>query len=89
MSSAYIYYEGCGYESEPFNADNDDAAETHVLATFRSPSNPDFDGDEGGIVRIDHDEDGDEQRESVAIFDGTNMIPDPLGERGSYRGGLS
>lgn len=88
MSRTYVYYEGCGFESEPFTADSDEAAEAHVMATFRSPSNVDFDGDEGGIVRIERDEDGDEWRESVATFAGDNMIPDPFGHRGSYRGGM-
>lgn len=84
--SSYIYYEGCGYESEPFTAADDDDAEAHVLATFRSPSNPDFDGDEGGIVRIERDEDGEEYRESVVTFEGENMIPDPFGARMAYNG---
>jgi hypothetical protein len=82
----YIYFESCGYESEPFKARDDDTAEAHVLATFRSPSNADFDGDEGGIVRIVRDEDG-EHRELVVNFAGENMIPDPFGQRQSYRGG--
>jgi len=83
----YIYFEGCGYESEPFQAASDEAAEAHVVATFRSPANGDFDGDEGGIVRIEI-EDGEECRESVVTFAGENMIPDPHGRRGSYRGGV-
>lgn len=87
MSSTYVYYEGCGYESEPFEAADDVVAEAHVMATFRSPSNRDFDGDEGGIVRVEQDEDG-EWRESVVVFAGENMIPDPFGQRQSYRGGL-
>lgn len=87
--SEYIYYEGCGFESEPFTAENDAAAEEHALATFRSPSNPDFDGDEGGIVRIERDEDGEEYREAVLSFEGENMIPDPAGQRQSYRGGVA
>lgn len=86
MTATYIYFEGCGYESEPFEARDDDAAEDHVLATFRSASNVDFDGDEGGIVRIVRDEDG-EHRELVVDFPGENMIADPLGQRQSYRGG--
>lgn len=84
MSSTYVYYEGCGYESEPFEAASDEVAEAHVMATFRSPSNGDFDGDEGGIVRI---EDG--EREPVVTFSGENMIPDPFGRRRSYNGGAS
>lgn len=84
MTSTYIYYEGCGYESEPFTAPDDDAAEMHVMATFRSPSNPDFDGDEGGIVRVERDEAG-EYRVGVISFDG-DMIPDPYGMRQSYNG---
>lgn len=79
--ASYVYYEGCGYESEPF-----EAAEKHVMDTFRSPTNPDFDGDEGGIVRLDRDGDGDEVRETVAEFAGENMIADPFGERGAYDG---
>jgi hypothetical protein len=81
-TTAYIYYEGCGYESEPFEARDDAAAEAHVLSTFRSPSNADFDGDEGGIVRI-----VDGEREPVIDFPGENMIPDPFGQRQSHRGG--
>lgn len=84
MSSEYVYYEGCGYESQPFQADSDEAAESHVMGTFRSPSNRDFDGDEGGIVRI---EDG--ERECVVTFAGTDMIADPFNARGSYDGGVS
>jgi hypothetical protein len=83
-STTYLYFEGCGYESEPFQAADDDAAEAHVMATFRSPSNRDFDGDEGGIVRIE----ADGERELAVEFPGTNMIDDPLGQRGSYRGGV-
>lgn len=86
--STYLYYECCGYESEPFQFPNDRAAEAYVLATFRSPNNPDFDGDEGGIVRVEHDENGDEYREGVISFDGENMIPDPFNQRRSYRGGI-
>jgi hypothetical protein len=82
QTSTYLYYEGCGFESEPFEAHDDDAAEVHVLSTFRSPSNADFDGDEGGIVRI-----VDGERELVIDFPGENMIPDPAGQRQSYRGG--
>lgn len=79
----YVYFEGCGYESEPFEADSDEAAEAHVLATFRSPTNRDFDGDEGGVARVEDDG----ERELVVDFPGESMIPDPLGQRGSYRGG--
>jgi hypothetical protein len=85
-TGTYIYFEGCGYESEPFSADSDEAAEAHVMDTFRSPTNRDFDGDEGGIVRIEI-EDGVEYREAVVTFAGDNMIADPLGRRGSHRGG--
>lgn len=46
----YYYFEACGFVSEPFQAADLDAAEAHVMATFRSPSNPDYDGDDGGIV---------------------------------------
>lgn len=86
MSGTYIYFEGCGYESEPFQAADDDAAEAHVMATFRSETNTDFDGDEGGIVRVEI-EDGEECRDIVITFPGDNMIDDPFGQRGSYRGG--
>lgn len=82
----YVYYEGCGYESEPFEAANDEAAEAHVMAAFRSPTDVDFDGDEGGLIRLERDEDGDEMRERVATFAGINMIPDPFNQRGSYNG---
>lgn len=82
----YIYFEGCGYESEPFEADSDEAAEAHVMTAFRSPTDPDFDGDEGGVVRVVHDEDGEEYREPVIDFPGINMIPDPFNRRGSYDG---
>lgn len=84
MTTSYIYYEGCGYESEPFQADNDEAAEAHVMATFRSRANVDFDGDEGGIVRLDTDG----ERELVIDFPGENMIADPPGERMAYTGGV-
>lgn len=86
MSAMYVYFEGCGYESPQFEAANDAAAEDHVMATFRSPSNLDFDGDEGGIVRLDREEDGEEYREPVVDFPGDNMIPDPFNQRGSYNG---
>jgi hypothetical protein len=82
MTQTYIYFEGCGFESEPFEARDDAAAEAHVLSTFRPESNVDFDGDEGGIVRI-----VDGERELVIDFPGENMIPDPSGQRQSYRGG--
>lgn len=86
---SYVYYEGCGFESEPFQAGTDEAAEAHVLATFRSPTNREFDGDEGGLVRLDEPEwDGDNGRRLVVDFPGQNMIADPLNERGSYRGGV-
>jgi hypothetical protein len=85
-TGTYIYFEGCGYESDPFKAADADAAEAHVLATFRSPTNADFDGDEGGIVRVEH-ENGEEYRETVVTFAGENMIHDPLNLRGSHRGG--
>jgi hypothetical protein len=81
--NTYIYFEGCGYESAAFQARDDAAAEKHVMATFRSPSNADFDGDEGGIVRVD----AEGHREPVIDFPGENMIPDPFGQRQSYRGG--
>jgi hypothetical protein len=55
--NTYHYFEACGYVSEPFTAADLDAAEAHVLATFRNPSNPDFDGDDGGIVGTDADGD--------------------------------
>lgn len=84
--SRYIYYEGCGYESEPFDAADDDAAEKHVLQTFRSPENADFDGDEGGIVILKLDEDDEEYREGVVSFEGENMIADPYNQRQSYDG---
>lgn len=84
----YVYYEGCGYESEPFEATDDDAAEAHVLATFRSPTNSDFDGDEGGIVHLGEPEfEGDNGRRLVVDWPGDNMIDDPFGRRQSYRGG--
>lgn len=86
MSAMYVYYEGCGYESEPFEAASDKAAEEHVMTAFRSPTDVDFDGDEGGIIRLDCDEDGDEVREPIAHFAGENMIPDPFNQRGSYDG---
>jgi hypothetical protein len=82
QTTTYIYFEGCGYESEPFEAPNATAAEAHVMATFRSPTNADFDGDEGGIVRV-----LDGERELVIDFPGEGMIPDPFGERQSHRGG--
>ncbi|MEH1124860.1 hypothetical protein [Micromonospora sp. CPCC 206061] len=83
--ATYVYYEGCGYESEPFEAATDDAAIEHVEGTFRSAGNPDFDGDEGGILRIEL-ADGEEDRLGVCEFAGENMLPDLAGERGSYRG---
>lgn len=53
----YYYFEACGFVSEPFQATDLAAAEAHVLATFRSPANPDFDDDDGGIVGLDSDGD--------------------------------
>ncbi len=53
----YHYFEACGFVSEPFQAADLDAAIDHVEATFRSPANPDFDGDDGGIVGLDADGD--------------------------------
>lgn len=85
----YVYFEGCGYESEPFEAADDAAAEAHVLATFRSATNVDFDGDEGGIIRLGEPEfPGDDGRELVIDFPGENMIDDPYNKRCSYRGGV-
>ncbi len=81
----YVYFEGCGFESEPFEAATDDAAIDHVEDTFRSLSNKGFDGDEGGIVRIEI-EDGEEDRIGVTTFAGENMIADPTGARNPYRG---
>jgi hypothetical protein len=83
-TATYLYFEGCGFESEPFTAADDAGAEAHVMATFRSPTNVDFDGDEGGIVRIEDDG----ERELVIDFPGQNMIADPFDQRGSYRGGV-
>lgn len=85
--STYRYYEACGYLSEPWEATDDAAAEAHVLTTLRSKDNPDFDGDQGGIVRVcGLDEDGGEDREQVAFFDGENMIDDPFDERRAFNG---
>jgi hypothetical protein len=74
----YIYFEDCGFKSEPFQAINDDAAIDHAMNTFRSPANPDFDGDSGGVDLID-DEDG--ERYGVCVFTGEDMIDDPHGAR--------
>ena len=52
---SYYYFEACGFVSEPFRAADTDAAEAHVMATFRNPANRDFDGDDGGIVGLDDD----------------------------------
>lgn len=49
-TSTYHYFEACGFVSEPFQAADLPAAEAHVAATFRAPTNPDFDGDDGGIA---------------------------------------
>jgi len=46
----FYYFEACGFVSQPFEAADLAAAEAHVLATFRLPGGPDFDGDDGGIV---------------------------------------
>lgn len=48
----YFYFEACGYVSQPFEVASIDAAEAHVLATFRSPDNAGFDGDDGGIIGL-------------------------------------
>lgn len=85
--STYVYGEGCGYESEPFEAASDEAARAHVEATFRSPENPDFDGDEGRLTRVKVDpEGGCEDREIAWEWEGENMIPDPFNQRGSFGG---
>lgn len=46
----YHYFEACGFVSQPFEAATPAAAVAHVEATFRNPANPDFDGDDGGLV---------------------------------------
>lgn len=69
--SSYHYFEACGFVSPRFEADDLDAAVAHVMATFRSHSNPDFDGDDGGIVGQD-----DEWWECLQTFVGdTNHNP--------------
>jgi hypothetical protein len=84
----YVYFEACGWESEPFQAASDAAAEAHVMASFRSPTDVDFDGDEGGIVRLGEPEfPGDNGRRLVVDLPGENMVADPFNERKSYRGG--
>lgn len=81
-SGTYIYFEGCGFESDPFTAASDAAAQAHVEATFRSADNADFDGDEGGIIRVE----ADGWREVTVRFPGENMIADPTGARRSHMG---
>lgn len=61
----FFYFEACGFVSEPFEATDLDAAEAHVMATFRNPANPDFDFDDGGIIGLD-----DGWWECLATFDG-------------------
>ncbi len=57
-ASTYHYFEACGFVSEPFQAADLDNAAMHVMATFRNPTNPNFDGDDGGLVAFNpkHDE---------------------------------
>lgn len=70
----FHYFEACGFISEAFQATDPAAAEEHVLATFRNPTNPDFDGDDGGIVGLDADGDW---WECLATFTGdTSHNPD-------------
>lgn len=73
--TAYVYREGCGWKSEPFEAESDEAAEAHVERTFRSSDNPDFDGDSAELFRVEADEDG-EYLAGVCSFAGENMIED-------------
>lgn len=49
----YFYFEACGAIAEPFQAPSVEAAEAHVLRTLRNPANPDFDGDDGGLMAFD------------------------------------
>ena len=80
--AVYIYREDCGEFEAQFEAPGDAAAEEHVLATWRSPSNPDFDGDSGSLARVDRDEEDGVQCESgVCSFDGEDMIADVDGMR--------
>lgn len=53
--NTYYYFEACGFVSEPFEAPDLATGEAHILTTFRSPTNPDFDDDDGGIVGLDDD----------------------------------
>lgn len=80
--STYVYREDCGEFEATFDAPADNAAEEHVLATWRSPSNPDFDGDSGSLVRLDwDDEDETWLEQGVCSFDGEDMIADLHGQR--------
>lgn len=68
----FHYFEACGFVSAPFQAADLDAAEAHVLATWRNANRPDFDGDDGGIVGL-----VDGEWECVAVFVGdTSHNPD-------------
>lgn len=76
--STYIYREGCGWESDPFEAAGDDAAQAHAERTWRSPENPDFDGDSARLVIIETDEDGEQFEKGVVSWDGNT---DPVAEQ--------
>lgn len=77
--AVYVYREGCDW-SDRFDAATDEAAEAHVMATYRSADNPDFDGDEAVLCLVETDEDG-EFESGVTRFEGENMIGDPYGQR--------
>ena len=53
MTQTFYYFEACGFVSQPFEAADIEAAEAHALATFRDPTSPDFDEDDGGILGWD------------------------------------
>lgn len=79
--TTYVYREDCGEFEASFEAEDDNAAQAHVMDTWRSPSDPDFDGDSAMLWKIEDDGEGGEFEAGVISFECADALPDPYNQR--------